>query len=76
MSPSKVQSTEKSGSTRPSTKDKYKEQARGRTPRLAKAPSDRAKLREVGRNSKETSRTSAAPPGSNKSWKWGVGGYL
>ncbi|MQL75751.1 hypothetical protein Taro_008114 [Colocasia esculenta] len=32
---------------RPSTKDKYKEQARGRTPRLAKAPSDRAELREV-----------------------------
>ncbi|MQM05562.1 hypothetical protein Taro_038371, partial [Colocasia esculenta] len=31
---------------RPSTKDKYKEQARGRTPRLAKAPSDRAELRE------------------------------
>ncbi|MQL92987.1 hypothetical protein Taro_025627 [Colocasia esculenta] len=54
---------------RPNTKNKHKEQARGRTPRLVKAPSDRAELREVGRNSKETSRTSAAPPGSNKSWK-------
>ncbi|MQL73547.1 hypothetical protein Taro_005914 [Colocasia esculenta] len=46
---------------RPSTKDKYKEQARGRTPRLAKAPSNRAELREVGQNSKKRSTIPAAP---------------
>ncbi|MQL99567.1 hypothetical protein Taro_032292, partial [Colocasia esculenta] len=39
----------------PSIKHKYKEQARGRTPRLAKAPSNQAELREVGQNS-ETER--------------------
>ncbi|MQL79920.1 hypothetical protein Taro_012371, partial [Colocasia esculenta] len=44
---------------RPSTKDKYKEQARGRAPRLAKAPSDRAELREVEQNSERERKTPA-----------------
>ncbi|MQL93821.1 hypothetical protein Taro_026466, partial [Colocasia esculenta] len=44
---------------RPSTKDKYKEQVRGRAPRFAKAPSDRAKLREVGQNSERERKTPA-----------------
>ncbi|MQL97739.1 hypothetical protein Taro_030435 [Colocasia esculenta] len=46
---------------RPCTKDKYKKQARGRTPRLAEAPSDWAKLREVGQNPKKRSTIPAAP---------------
>ncbi|MQL75978.1 hypothetical protein Taro_008363, partial [Colocasia esculenta] len=59
---------------RPSTKDKYKEQARGRTPRLAKAPSDQVELREVGQNSERGRKTPAL--GQDGLVNEGVGGYL
>ncbi|MQL99718.1 hypothetical protein Taro_032444 [Colocasia esculenta] len=50
---------------RPSTKNKYKELARGRTPKLGKAVFSQAELRER----KENSSTS----GRNNSCKWGGG---
>ncbi|MQL68739.1 hypothetical protein Taro_000999 [Colocasia esculenta] len=59
MSPFRVRSTEKIRQH----KNKHKEQARGRTPRLAKASSDRAKLREVGRNSKKNKQDFSSTSG-------------